>query len=272
MNLVMRCEEKDRLIAYLYGEDTPADRAAVESHLARCAACAEEAEALGAVRADLSTWIAPEVELGYKVVRDAAPAPPSGTRQWRPAPAWAAAAAAVLVLAAGAGLSNLQVEYGGGAVTLRTGWWQPGSAANPVAPSPPPSAGATAAGAAATEDDPAWRAALAETERRLRAEFARTAQAGGAQAGAVPAAAGAPARSDDLLRQVRALVEESERRQQRELALRLTQVVQDVEAQRRADLVRIDQNMGQIEGLTGEEAARQRELLNYLVRVSQQRR
>jgi hypothetical protein len=72
-----------------------------------------------------------------------------------------------------------------------------------------------------------------------------------------------------LLSQVRSLVDESERRQQRELALRLAQVVQDFDAQRRTDLVRIEQGFGQIESLTGQEAARQREITNYLVRASQ---
>jgi hypothetical protein len=51
----------------------------------------------------------------------------------------------------------------------------------------------------------------------------------------------------------------------------LTQALTDVESQRRADLVRIEQNMGQIEGLTGQEAVRQREMLNYLMRVSGRR-
>jgi ABC-type sugar transport system ATPase subunit len=113
--------------------------------------------------------------------------------------------------------------------------------------------------------DETWKAALAESERRLRAEFAERPQpqpAGLTRSGADGA---------EVLRQVRALIEESERRQQRELALRVAQMTQDVEAQRRADLVRIEQNMGQIEGVTGAEAARQRELLNYLVRVSQRR-
>jgi hypothetical protein len=64
---------------------------------------------------------------------------------------------------------------------------------------------------------------------------------------------------------MRALIEESERRQQRELALRLAQVVQDVETQRRADLVQIEQNIGHIEGLT----AAQRDMMQYLVRVSE---
>ena len=72
-----------------------------------------------------------------------------------------------------------------------------------------------------------------------------------------------------LLTQVRSLVDESERRQQRELALRLSQVVQDFDAQRRTDLVRIERGFGQIESLTGQEAARQREITNYLVRASQ---
>ena len=73
-----------------------------------------------------------------------------------------------------------------------------------------------------------------------------------------------------MLRRVQALIEQSEQRQQRELALRLAQVVRDVDAQRRADLLRVDQNLGQLEGQTGAAAAQQRELLNYLVRVSEQ--
>ena len=74
-----------------------------------------------------------------------------------------------------------------------------------------------------------------------------------------------------LLQQVQTLIDESERRQQRELALRLAQAVQDVDTQRRADLVRIEQGFGQIEGLTGQEAARQRAINSYLMRTSLQK-
>ena len=70
---------------------------------------------------------------------------------------------------------------------------------------------------------------------------------------------------------MRALVAESEQRQQRELALRMGQVVREVDPQRRADLVRIEQNMGQLEGATGQTADSLREQINYLVRVSQRR-
>ncbi len=60
-----------------------------------------------------------------------------------------------------------------------------------------------------------------------------------------------------------------ERKQQRELALRVAGVVRDVESQRRGDLVKIDRSLGEIQSNTGVEVMRQRELLNYLVRVSQ---
>jgi hypothetical protein len=45
--------------------------------------------------------------------------------------------------------------------------------------------------------------------------------------------------------------------------------MRELESQRRADLVRIDQSFGQIEGTTGAAVAQQRELWNYLVRVAQ---
>ena len=54
---------------------------------------------------------------------------------------------------------------------------------------------------------------------------------------------------------------------QQELALRLTQFVRDVEMQRRADLVKINQGFGQLEGRTGAEVERQREAINYLIRA-----
>jgi hypothetical protein len=37
------------------------------------------------------------------------------------------------------------------------------------------------------------------------------------------------------------------------------------------DLAQIERNFGQIEGLTGAEVREQREMLNYLMRVSEQR-
>ena len=75
----------------------------------------------------------------------------------------------------------------------------------------------------------------------------------------------ADALDNEALRRVRALVDESERRQQRELALRLAEAVREVNAQRQADLVRIDRNIGAMQNNTGREMLRQRnEMLNYV--------
>src|SRR4029450_10597061 len=60
---------------------------------------------------------------------------------------------------------------------------------------------------------------LAALEGRLRTEFPHATPTG------APVPASAVASSRDLLQQVRALVAESEQRQQKELALRLTQVL-----------------------------------------------
>jgi hypothetical protein len=78
-----------------------------------------------------------------------------------------------------------------------------------------------------------------------------------------------PAEAGELsLDRVRSLIAESEQRQQRELALRLTQFGRDVDQQRRTDLVRINQGFGQFEGRTGAEIARQRQMIDYIMRVS----
>ena len=105
-------------------------------------------------------------------------------------------------------------------------------------------------------------------ERTLRSEIARQTRT---QAAATPLAstAGSPDEDDRVLRRVRALVAENEQRHQRELALRVAQVARELEAQRQADLLEIQQGFGQLAGVTGAEVARQRELMNYLIRVSQ---
>jgi hypothetical protein len=251
----MRCQDKERLIDYLYGEDAGQERTAFEAHLAVCEECSGEIAELRVVRERLAEWRTPEIDLGFRVVRDT-PGGPARSRVW--VPAWAALpAAAVLVLAVGAAVANIELQYDANGVTVRTGW-----ARAPEQGAPPAAERTQAAAPVRASDgmsDEAWRSALVDLERRLRAEFTRT------SAGGTPAPA-APDRGQ-LVAQMRTLIEESERRQQRELALRLAQVVQDVDSQRSADLVQIEQNIGHIEGLT----AAQRDMMQYLVRVSEGR-
>jgi hypothetical protein len=92
----------------------------------------------------------------------------------------------------------------------------------------------------------------------------RTVAANDARAAGAGAAVGA-----DLLGRVRALIDETEKRQARELALRIGEVWRDVNAQRQADLVRIDRSLGLVQNDLGVEVMKQRQSLNYLMRVNQ---
>ncbi|MEZ5286287.1 MAG: hypothetical protein R2712_16055 [Vicinamibacterales bacterium] len=69
---------------------------------------------------------------------------------------------------------------------------------------------------------------------------------------------------------VRRLIVQSEQRQRTELAKQMIQLARDLEVQRRTDLVRINQGMGQFEGRAGAEIQRQRQMLDYIMRVSTQ--
>jgi anti-sigma factor RsiW len=259
-----RCDDKALLVSYLYGEVSAADRAAVESHVATCAACADELASLGALRADLARWEPPAADLGFQIVK-AAPRPAPQT-WWRP-PVWAPLAlAAGLLLAVGAALANVEVQAANGGVTIRAGWSHPPLTAPAVVAGLAPAHEAVPVKTGVTDAD--MQKAMAALETRIRAEMATTPQRPASPA--VPVSLqGSPVDRGDILQQVRNLVDESERRQQRELALRLAQVVQDFDNQRRTDLVKIEQNFGQIESLTSQEAAHQRAITNYLVRASQ---
>ena len=74
---------------------------------------------------------------------------------------------------------------------------------------------------------------------------------------------------EEWLARVKQLIEASETRTQREMALRMAEVVRDMDAQRRADMRRVADGLGVLEGRTGAVTAQQREMMNYLLRVSQ---
>ena len=249
----------DLLIAYLYDDIEPGDRAAFSAHLHACGRCTRELAAMRGVRSTLSSWAPPEPAralAGYTppafepVIRIE---PPAARRTWHDVPGWAQVAAAVLVLGVSAAIAHVDVRHDAAGWTLRTGWSQPvAPSAGAPAPAAPPSAAVSPA---------PWRADLAALEQQLRADFRA------ASARAVPAAS--PVDDAELRRRVRAILDESERRQERELALRVAEVVKDVNAQRQADLVKIDRSLGFIQSSTYGEQMKQRELVNYLLKVSQ---
>ena len=257
MSDTFQCGDNTALVGYLYDECEPAERTAITAHVTLCAACAAELAALESARLQLASWTPPEADLGFQVVgadvgvHDSGRGPLTSIGAWasglrpgaftrsgawgsQPLPVWAQAAAACLIFAVGLWLGVVR-----------------GST---------PDASPEVAPAAAS------RAELAALDHRLSAEMAelRTATA---------AAAVAPQGISEaqMLARMSALLEESERRQQRELALRTAQVARDFDSQRQTDLAQIQRNLGQIEGLTGAEVREQRQILDYLMRVSEQR-
>src|SRR5687767_15944780 len=73
---VDRCPGGDALVSLLYDDfelGAAPSREALETHVRACVTCLAEFEALGGVRAQLAAWTAPDVTLGFKVVRAAEP-------------------------------------------------------------------------------------------------------------------------------------------------------------------------------------------------------
>jgi hypothetical protein len=91
------CNEREKLIGYLYDEGDPTERDAVRRHLETCQECRVEIASLRSVRGDLAAWEVPEHGSVWKPFV-AAPAP----RWWQHVPQWALAAAAGIVLVSGA--------------------------------------------------------------------------------------------------------------------------------------------------------------------------
>ena len=269
MSLMFTCDDKATLVAYLYDEIDAQDRQRVDEHLRQCAACTAVVGALAGVRMELTQWAAPNAELGFTVVakkteesgtRDivragappqaAAPVPAATvlppTQWWNTVPVWAQAVAAILVLAVSAAIANVQVKSGPEGFVVSTGWLTP--SATPAAASVvPPQAG-----------DQQWRPALVALEQQLRDEIRANEETGTVRVASTSEADNA------TVARVQALLEASETKQNRELAFRMTQLMGDINVQRRADLLRVEQAIGH----TGVEMAKQRQQLNYVIRAS----
>jgi anti-sigma factor RsiW len=255
MSDMCQCDDKEQLLAYVYDELDGLTRRRLDEHLRICAACTAEVAGLSGVRRELADWLPPDADLGFAiapattVVRRAEVQAAAPWWASRVVPAWAQAAAAVLVVAAGLSIANLQVRYGADGLVVTTGWMAPAGPA------------AVPAGGQGPAD---WGPAFAALESALRDEIQTV------RAGSVAAAAPSTPNTALTPQRVVQLIEQSERRQQQELALRLTQFGRDLEMQRRTDLVRINQGFGQFEGRAGAEIARQRQMLDYIMRVSSQ--
>ena len=245
------CGDGAALAGYLYDECEPGERAAVSAHLAICERCASTLAGLRNTRDTLAMWTPPEGVAGVRIEPEA----PAVSRRhrswmapaWMAAPVWTQAAAAVLIFTLGAGVAavlNLDVRYDAAGVSVRTGWSERPGATAPAGVD------------------------LAALDDRIRT-IVRQTQSTASQPGTVAASAPVGAAPEEMLRKVEQMLAASEDRQQRELALRVTQVLRDVDSQHQADMARIERTVSPVAGVTNEEIQEQRQMLNYLMRVSQ---
>jgi hypothetical protein len=257
-----QCGDPAGLISYLYDECEPGEREVIATHVATCFMCTEELSSLGATRTQLASWVPPDAAIGFQITKTARVAETTsepervpGTvlrpgRWWsQPLPAWAQMAAAVLLFASGMAIG-----------VSRTGA-PPEATATVNAPAPvvaqPVAAIAPADGVTPRD--------LQNLEQRLRGEIA--------QARTTTAATSVSRTADaDIFKRVQALIADSEQRQRRELALRTTEIVRDMDTQRRVDLAQVQRTVGQIQDLTGAAVRDQNDMFNYLVKVSQRPR
>jgi hypothetical protein len=260
--------DKELLVSYLYDDAGDADRARCEAHLRDCAECREELSALRGVRADLISWSPPQPEFGFRVVREpkVVPMPPRAATSWRAwwTPAAGLAAAAVLVLAAASAIAHVEIHRGSDGLTVRTGW----SSAAPAAPAEPQVSARSALSDRAPQPAAIDPAVVGAIERRLAALETSARERNGVRNASVQSARVSDA---EIVHRMRELLAQSETKQQGELALRIAQVLRDVEAQRVADLARIQQGFRGIEASVSAEAQGHRELTNYLLSSSKQK-
>jgi len=254
-------DRDETLVAYLYGDIDPAQRAAFDAHIATCERCRQELAELRGVRGRLGAWTTPELAAPLTLpapMFTAAPGPPDRWQTWRAVPVWAQVAAALFVLGVSAGvagaIAHLDVRYSHEGLTVRTGWSRPDPVAN--VPAIAPGGQVQTAAAPATP----WTGDLDALERRLRAVIRESSAAAASTLAARSEAA--PAATDaQVLRKVRTLLEDSERKQRNELALRIAQVVEEFDAKRGSDLANI-RSMKTIQNATVAEIVRQQQGLN----------
>ncbi|MCC6165332.1 MAG: hypothetical protein IT182_18465 [Acidobacteria bacterium] len=269
---VKRCPDPESLLVLLYDDEGTADeRAVLHTHVDRCPRCAEALTALDGTRGMLGAWHAPRLPLGFALVRQE-PASPYRSMLWR----GGLAAAAVLVLASAVSLAQLDISYGTDGLRIRTGVSRdeirsaqagvvPASAvdasAAPQAAEATPVSMTSASPAqawvsAASAGEPPWRQDMDLLATQIRTDVSRLlAESRQAQdavpmraaLAAAPAPAGRTMTDAQLLQRIQELIDQSEIRQQSNLALRVTELGRQFELQRQGDIVQVEQAFRKIE-------------------------
>ncbi len=276
-----RCPDQEALVSFLYDEfdgDEALDRRSLTKHVETCERCARILASLGGVRQRLQAWQVPEASpLAFRIASDAAgwhaASAYGGWAGWMK-PAFPLAAAAVLVVGAGLGLARLDVQYDKEGFRVRTGWFRDSVPSTPTTgqtatTSPPGIAGVSNIlspvqnqNKAVTQQD------IQALAQALRAEIAASSARLQAQDGGRPVATQTSASEAAFLKRVQQLIDQSEVRQQQNLALRATELERRFDVQRQSDMATIEQGFGKLAGQREFDAEQQRRLLNA-IRTSQ---
>ena len=228
MSIKFTCDDKQTLVAYLYGEIDHADATGRRRASRRVRSVRGGSD--GARRRAIGAWPVGAARRGARLHdrQEVASCPPAAVlrpaRWWTTVPAWAQAAAAILVVAAGAAIANVQVKSGPEGFSVTTGWMQPAA--------PAQSAPFDGAAVERRVERGAGRARAAVAQPR----FARRASRSRVWRPRTQV-------DEATIRRVQQLIAESEQRHERELAMRFIEFTRDMNMQRRADLVNISRGM-----------------------------
>jgi hypothetical protein len=233
------------------------DRAAFDRHVVACAPCRAELADLRDVRVELSRWTPPEPSSYLPIgVADRGPVVATVVPRTRAIPVWAQAMAATLLVGVALGIANLDVSYSAAAgLSIRTGWRHQETVADTRGT-------ANATPVAQLTGAAPWSSDLAALELELRSTLASR---------PIAATTAGSGNDEAVLRRVRAIVQDSERRQQSELALRIAEAMREVQTQRQTDLVKIDRTLGLMQSRTGLEVMRTQRQMNSLAQQVSQR-
>lgn len=266
------CEQiRPLLAALVYEEADEATREQIREHLGRCVDCRRRQQAYLAVRQDLQQWRLAAVPPRISVV-----APPPWARRSVRSSGWLrgmglAAGLALAVLLAAA-VADLEVRRGPEGWSFRAGLWEQ------AAPGGDP-AGAAVAEAPASATDPAALDPAALDRWLEEALASRGLLDAGRQAEDAGETLSPAERQEvnDLVSQLlsehdqelqvlmRDLIASSEARQQQQLATTLTDVYENLQAQRADDLFMLASQMGLVQADTGQQLQRANAAIDFLL-------